>query len=138
MADLPEQRAEKREGSAKQKLEIVAASIGAVLAAGTLGVIVWDGLRDEGRPALISLRVESVHQHDGGFVVEILASNNGDATAAGLLVEGSLTRGEQIVETSEATFDYVPSRSERHGGLNFGLNPALYTLRLQAKGYAEP
>jgi len=130
---------EKRpESPAKQRLEFIAALIGAVLALGTLGIIVWDGLQEEGRPALVTLRAESVHRHAGGFVVEVVARNEGDDTAAELLVEGSLRQGDRTVETSEATFDYVPSHSERRGGLNFAQDPQLFELKLQAKGYIAP
>jgi uncharacterized protein (TIGR02588 family) len=43
-----------------------------------------------------------------------------------------------VVETSETTFDYVPSRSQREGGLVFTADPRGYALTLQAKGYIEP
>ncbi len=123
---------------AKRWLEAVASIIGAVLAIGTLAIIVWDGVQDAGKPALITVRSEAVHEYAGGYVVEIVALNSGDETAADLLVEGTLGRGGQIVETSEATFDYVPSRSERRGGLIFTLDPKGLELRLRAKGYIEP
>src|SRR5687768_627595 len=99
----------------KSKLEAASAAVGAVLAIVTLGVIAWDGWREEDRPALVELAAQSVHEHPAGFVVEIVAFNSGDATAAALLVEGTLNRGDEVVETSEATFDYLPRRSERRG-----------------------
>jgi uncharacterized protein (TIGR02588 family) len=123
---------------AKRRLEAIAAAIGAVLALTTLGIIVWDGMRDAGRPALITLSAGAVTEHEGGYVVEVVARNSGDATAAALLVEGSLRQGDRVVETSETTFDYVPSRSEREGGLAFAADPRAYALTLQAKGYIEP
>ena len=126
------------ESPAKQQLEFIAALIGAALTLATLGIIVWDGIQEEGRPALVTLRAEAVHPHAGGFVVEIVAENAGDDTAADLLIEGLLMQGGEAVETSEATFDYVPSRSERRGGLIFAQDPAMFQLKLQAKGYIEP
>lgn len=126
------------ESPAKQQLEFIAALIGAALTLATLGIIVWDGIQEEGRPALVTLRAEAVHPHEAGFVVEVVAENSGDDTAADLLIEGSLMQGGEAVETSEATFDYVPSRSERRGGLIFAQDPAMFQLKLQAKGYIEP
>lgn len=126
------------ESAAKRRLEAFASVIGALLAMATLGIIVWDGIKDEGRPALVTVTADEVHEHEGGFVLEVVASNSGDETAADLLVEGSLKQGDQVVETSEATFDYVPSRSQRRGGLTFENDPRLFELKLQAKGYVEP
>ena len=131
-------RDEGPESRAKRRLEAIAASIGAILALVTLGIIAWDGIRDEGRPALVTLTAGAITEHDAGYVVEVVARNSGDATAAALLIEGSLRLGEQVVETSETTFDYVPSRSERQGGLSFAADPRAHTLTLQAKGYIEP
>ena len=138
---MGEERQNERGGAespAKRRLEALASLIGAALAIATLGIIVRDGIREEGRPALVTLRTEAVHPHEGGYVVEVVATNEGDDTAADLLVEGSLMQGDQAVETSEATFDYVPSRSERRGGLVFSQNPQQFQLKLQAKGFIEP
>jgi uncharacterized protein (TIGR02588 family) len=128
----------KREEPAKRTLEAIASSIGALLALATLGVIVWDGIREEGRPAFVTLRSEAVHQYDAGYVVEIVALNSGDQTAAELLVEGTLRQAGQVVEASEVVFDFVPSRSERRGALVFAQDPRSFELLLQAKGYIEP
>ena len=138
MAEDRSKDEETPESPAKRRLEAIAASIGAILAVVTLGIIVWDGIRDEGRPALVTLTAGPITQHEAGYVVEVIARNSGDATAAALLVEGSLRRGDQVIETSETTFDYVPSRSQREGGLTFAADPRGYTLTLQAKGYIEP
>ena len=126
------------ESPAKRRLEAIAAAIGALLALATLGIIVWDGMRDAGRPALVTLSAGAVTEHEGGYVLEIVARNSGDATAAALLVEGSLHQGDRVVETSETPFDYVPSRSQREGGLAFAADPRAFALTLKAKGYIEP
>ena len=123
---------------AKRRLEAASALVGAALAAATLAVIIWDGVGGEGRPALVNLQAGAVHPHAAGFVVEVVAHNAGDETAADLLVEGTLMRGEEAVETSEATFDYVPSQSRRRGGLVFSQDPRRFELKLRAKGYVEP
>lgn len=131
-------RQEKQESPAKRRPEAIAASIGAALALATIGVIVWDGIADAGRPALITLNAGAVHEHAQGFVVEIVAKNSGDETAAELLVEGELRQGSETLETSEATFDYVPSRSSRRGALYFSADPREHELELRPKGYREP
>ncbi len=138
MGGAEKQNSDKPESPAKRRLEFVAALIGAGLALTTLGIIVWDGIADAGRPAFVTLRAGDIHPYAGGAVVEIVAINSGDQTATELLVEGSLVQGDRVLETSEATFDYVPSRSERRGGLVFTLDPKGLELRLRAKGYIEP
>lgn len=128
----------KQDDEAKRRLEAAAACVGALLALGTIGIIVWDGITHADRPALITLRAEAVHAHESGYVVEIVALNSGDETAAGLLVEGSLRQGSEIIETSEMTLDYVARWSQRRGALYFSEDPRSYQLDLRAKGYAEP
>jgi uncharacterized protein (TIGR02588 family) len=64
--------------------------------------------------------------------------NEGGTTAAGLTVEGELRDGTESVETSDSTIDYVPSHSERQGGLFFTLDPGEYEVQLRAKGYEMP
>jgi uncharacterized protein (TIGR02588 family) len=135
---MPKKPAPREESRAKRRLETIAAAIGAILAVATLAIIAWDGIADQGRPALITLRAEAVHPHENGFVIEIVAHNGGDDTAAELLVEGALQQGGEIVETSEVLFDYVPSRSSRRGALYFRQDPRQFALQLRAKGYREP
>ncbi len=42
------------------------------------------------------------------------------------------------METSGATLDHLPARSNRAGGLFFDHDPRAFALRLRAKGYHEP
>src|SRR5687767_15825205 len=100
------------ESPAKRRLEAIAAVIGAVLALATLGIIVWDGISDEGRPALVTLRAGAVTEHEAGYVVEVVAENSGDATAAALLVEWSRRQGGQVV--SRLSTNFSNERAARH------------------------
>jgi uncharacterized protein (TIGR02588 family) len=104
----------------------------------TLGIIVWDGIAGDGSPPEIVVEPLAVHAHEGGYVVELLVENRGDTTAAAVAVEGTLARAGAAVETSTASFDYVPSRSQRRGGLFFTADPREYDATVRATGYAEP
>jgi uncharacterized protein (TIGR02588 family) len=118
--------------------EWVVAAIGALLVAGTIGYLAWLAIsRDE---ALPDVRVVAgrVHALDHGWLVEFRAINSGGTAAAQLLVEGELEGPQGVLETSEATVDYVPPRSEREGGLIFSRDPQGLELRLSAKGYVDP
>jgi uncharacterized protein (TIGR02588 family) len=135
MAKREQHEKEERE---KRRLEAISAAIGAVLALATLGIIVWDGFADDGRPPVIVIEALEVHQNESGFIVEISVSNEGDKAAAQVSVEGTLSRGGEIVETSDATFDYVASKSQRRGGLFFSQDPRGFDVKVRPKGYVKP
>ena len=102
----------KRDGEteAKRRLEGVAGCVGAVLALATLGIIVWDGKTGGAAPPWSPWRRSPSIRTTAEFVLEVLARNEGGATAAQVVVEGELRRGGESVETSQTTFDYVPPR----------------------------
>lgn len=127
-----------RETPARKWTEFAAACFGALLAAATLGIIVWDGVAGEDRPPFVSVEAHGVAAYPGGFVLRVEAFNHGDSAAADVTVEGELRRGPEVIETSEATFDYVPSRSRREGGLFFKADPRVHPVELRAKGYMDP
>jgi uncharacterized protein (TIGR02588 family) len=111
---------------------------GAVLALGTIGIILWDGIAGRDTAPFVVVEAQSVTERDGGFVLVVQASNRGGRTAAGVVVEGELRDGGQVIATGETTFDYVPGRSSREGGLFFAQDPRSFDLRLRALGYIDP
>lgn len=119
-------------------LETIFAGLGAILAAGTLGVILWKGVTDTGGKPAVEARVTRVEAQGSAYLVEIEVLNSGDAAAAGLEVEGTLERGGDTVETATTTFDYLPSRSRRQGGLYFSEDPGSGTLKVAPKSYTTP
>jgi uncharacterized protein (TIGR02588 family) len=129
---------EQQEEPGKRLLEGIAGIVGAVIALATLSVIVWDGLRGGAAPPLVEIEALGIVEQQNGYLLEIIAHNAGDRTAAGLGVEGTLSRDGEIVETATTTFDYVPSRSQRRGGLFFSIDPREYQAELRATGYIEP
>ena len=131
-------RRPKHEDETKRVLEATAGGIGAVLALLTLGVIAWDGISADSRPPAVVVEAARVDEIPNGFVVEVNAINRGDYTAAQVVVEGTLSRDGAVMETSETTFDYVPSDAQRSGGLYFTNDPRTYELALRAKGYTNP
>ena len=119
-------------------LETIFAGLGAVLAAGTIGIIFWKGVTDDsGKPA-VEARVTRVEAQGDAYLAEIEVFNGGDAAAAGLEVEGRLESGGQAVETATVTFDYLPSQSRRQGGLYFSGDPRSGKLTVVPKSYTTP
>jgi len=118
--------------------EWIVAAIGAVLVAGTIGWLVWLAMSRDETPPDVRVVEDGVVALQDGWLVKFRAANAGAQAAAELLVEGELIGPDGAIETSEATVDYLPPRSEREGGLFFTHDPRQHEVRLRAKGYVDP
>jgi uncharacterized protein (TIGR02588 family) len=112
--------------------------LGLVLVLGSIGFALYEAAIGDSSPPNVTVEVEGIIPAQNGFLVEFRVLNKGGTTAAGLTVEGELRNGTEIVETSDTTIEYVPSHSERTGGLFFTQDPGQYELELRAKGYEMP
>ena len=118
--------------------EWVAAAIGALILILAIGYMIWYGLtHTSGPPVMVVERADSVRV-DGIYVVKVVVRNEGRSTAAAVEIEGALMDGEEALETSTATLDYVPENSEREAYLQFTRDPAQYDLKLRAVGGSAP
>lgn len=118
--------------------EWIVAYMGLALVAGTFGFMCYQAIKGDSSPPDISVQVDSIQPVRNGYLVKIRAFNRGGSTAAGLTVEGELRDESGSVETSDATINYVPSHSERRGGLFFTKDPRQFQLQLRAEGYEAP
>lgn len=115
------------------------AALGAALVAATLGVLVYEALTaDPHATPRLTVRVDTVVADRSGYTVEYRAFNDGDATAARVLVRGELRDVARVVEQSESTIDFVPARSSRSGGLVFRNDPRAYRVEVRAVGFDRP
>jgi uncharacterized protein (TIGR02588 family) len=112
--------------------------LGLVLILGSIGFVLYEAVAGDSSPPDVKVQVEAILPTQNGFLVEFRLINEGGTTAAGLTVEGELQNGAEIVESSDTTIEYLPSHSERKGGLFFTLDPRRYQLQLRAKGYETP
>ena len=112
--------------------------LGLVLVLGSIGFMLYQAAAGDSSPPDVTVRVGSILPIRNGFLGEFRAINEGGSTAEGLTVEGELRKGTESVETSNTTIEYVPSHSEREGGLFFRSDPRQYELRLRATGYEKP
>ena len=119
-------------------LEWIAGGIGLVLLLLVVLVIGQEAVLGERSPPAIVVEQAGVQPTAGGYLVKIRVTNKGGATASQVVIEGELSRPGAEPETSEATFDYVPDKSSREGGLFFQGDPAGGALTLRAKGYVDP
>jgi uncharacterized protein (TIGR02588 family) len=119
-------------------LEWAIAIIGIVLVSASVGYLAYQGFTGGNAPPEIRLRVEQIAPAGNGYIAKLRAINAGDVTAAQVQIVGELKNGDEVIERSEMQFDFLPSRSERIGGLIFSRDPRKYTLELRAEGYQNP
>lgn len=119
-------------------LEWVFAVIGLVLVVGVVGFLIYEISTDEGKPANLSVKIEQIIPNDKGFQVKFTLENTGDETAADVTVEGEIKKDAESLEKSDVTVDYVPSHSEKKGGMFFTEDPRSNEFVIRAKGYNEP
>jgi uncharacterized protein (TIGR02588 family) len=119
-------------------LEWVVGGVGAALVGGAVAFLVYHSLTRDRTPPDVRVVAERVLELQDGYLVQFRATNRGGSTAAELTIEGELTGPDGDTETSEATLDYLPPRSDREGGLMFSGDPRPGQLSLRARGYAKP
>ena len=112
--------------------------MGLLLVLGSIGFALYEAIAGDTSPADVTIQVREILPVTDGFLVQFHVINEGGSTAAGLAVEGELRNGDEVVEASETTIEYVPSHSEREGGLFFTRDPRQYDLQIRAKGYETP
>jgi uncharacterized protein (TIGR02588 family) len=112
--------------------------LGLALVLSSIAFMLYESAMGDTSPPDVSIRVEAIESTRTGFLVTFRAVNEGGSTAAGLTIEGTLMNGTESIETSNTTIEYLPSQSEREGGLFFTLDPRQYDLQLRATGYEVP
>jgi uncharacterized protein (TIGR02588 family) len=132
-----EQSAERDNGHVSP-WEWLVAAVGLVLVTGTIGFMLYHALAGGDTPPRIEVAVASIEQAGSGFLVTFTATNQGDMTAADVIVEGELRDDSGSKETSSAMISYVPAGSSREGGLYFAQDPRQFQLELHAKGFERP
>lgn len=118
-------------------LEWVVGGAGAVLFFAILAVLIVTGLQDASRPPSIHVDIARVSAIEGGYVLEFIARNESETTAADVAIVAELQAGADV-QQGEARFDYLPPRSARRGGFFFESDPRQGALELRAEAYNEP
>ena len=134
----PKDRSEEGPSESRHWVEWIVGSVGALIVAGSILFLGYQGITGNETPPSIVFRIGAIRPVASGHLVEFSLSNKGGSTAAKLRVRGLLLKDNRIVESSEATFDYAPPQSERHGGLIFAHNPRQFEIRIRAEGYEKP
>jgi uncharacterized protein (TIGR02588 family) len=117
--------------------EWVAAAGAAAMVISMVVTLFLAGRRGQTPPRL-AITIHSIAASGPDFLVQFSVRNDGGQTAAQVIVEGELERGETSPETSSITFDYVPGGSVRRGGVLFRHDPRSGRLTLRPLGFREP
>ena len=133
-----EEKASKNENKQIPFLEWMTAAIGLILVGGALCFIVYQAVTDGEKPPLLKVNSGAVEKTKAGYLVKFVVENDGDETAADVIVEGKLTKAGEEIEMSSATLDYAPSNSKRDGGFYFKNDPQEANLEILVKGYQKP
>ncbi|MEJ5990521.1 hypothetical protein WG902_11025 [Ramlibacter sp. PS3R-8] len=113
------------------------AAIGLVVLLTSVGYLLYDG-NGQSQPPAPAIRMLDIQPQQGRFLVRVQAVNESRTTAAAVRVEGTLKRGNELVERSELEFDFLPGRSTREGGMFFTADPRGLQLELAARSYRAP
>lgn len=118
--------------------EWVVAGVSALLVVAVIATLLYQQVGTPDTPPQVAVAPERIVDVEGGYLVEFVARNQGNATAADVEIEGRLESGDGRVETSTVTLDFVPANAIRRGGLYFEGDPRAGRLSLDANGYREP
>jgi uncharacterized protein (TIGR02588 family) len=117
--------------------EWVAGAVATAMVISMVVTLLLAGRREQ-TPPRFAVTIESVAPSGPDFLVQFSIRNDGDRTAAQVIVEGQLEGSEASPETSFTTFDYVPGGSVRRGGILFRHDPQSGQLTLRPLGFREP
>ncbi|WP_274426036.1 TIGR02588 family protein [Chelativorans sp. YIM 93263] len=133
------QQAPKDGGSSQPSIiEWIVGTVSALLTLAMIGFLSYHAFEKQNTIPQLAVVVEEIRPVDDVYHAAFRIVNEGNATAAGVLVVGELRSGGEVVEEREVTFDYVPSLSERQGALIFENDPSTHNLQIEPHGYSEP
>ena len=120
-------------------LESLSAAIGLALIGSMLAFLVYESVKiNDGAPPVMVVQPTAVQAAHGQHIVEIRVKNLSRKTAAAVQVEGVLMKDGTEAEKSNASFDYVPGKSEREGAIVFSKDPRSHDLRFRVTGFERP
>ena len=128
----------RKKKSSPSTLEWLTAAAGLLLVVAALVFTVYRAVTAKDTPPDLNVKIESVTPVSAGYLVKFHVANSGEETAAAVSLEGTLKNGETVEESGTVTIDYVPSHSEREGGILFEKNPQNYQMEIRADGFANP
>ncbi len=122
--------------ASRNRAELVSLGISLTLLIGVIAAVSSLWLSPSVNPPQFTIQRGVIRSDDGNaYYLPLTLTNDGDATAAQVMVEGSLDTGDSE-ELSSTTFDFVPARSAVEGVLIFSQEPT--DVRLRVVSYQRP
>jgi uncharacterized protein (TIGR02588 family) len=113
----------------------VSLAVSLLLLALVVGVVVKLWVSQTEKPPRFVVETGAARNEAGLFYLPFTLINEGDKTAAEVMVEGTIgASGKE--ETSSTTFDFIPGRSRQKGELVFSADPASAQVRVTS--YQQP
>ena len=119
-------------------LEWIIGGVGFLLITSVIAFLLYHAITGIDSPPDVNVSIVSIQQNRSGYLVRVKARNDGGSTAEGVVIEGELKKGSQVLERSETTVDYSPPGSEKEFGLFFTRDPRQFELQIRALGYENP
>jgi uncharacterized protein (TIGR02588 family) len=123
---------------ATSRWEWVVASVGGLIVFGIIGYMGWYAVAYDQTPPNLSVVATEIAPSGDSYVVTFKITNHGNTTAADVTVVGLLQKNGETVDKGESHVRYVPTHSEREGGLFFRADPRAFELVLRGEGYSKP
>jgi len=127
-----------KDSTAPPVWEWILAALGAVLIAGAIGTTLYRAATQTETPASFEVEVVSTTPAGASYAVHFKVKNKGSHTAAAVSIEGTLERGSEEIESSNASVTYIPPNSEREATLFFSKNPQDSEMMIRVTGYERP
>ncbi|HEX6098231.1 MAG TPA: hypothetical protein VF432_18025 [Thermoanaerobaculia bacterium] len=89
------------------------------------------------RPALRVATREATREPEG-YLVPVIVSNDGDATAEQARIRIALMAGSEEVEAAELMIAFVPRKSQREASVVFRRDPACCAIVARTIAYEKP
>ena len=131
--DRDDAAADDRNKQATERLEWIIAAFSSLIVLALVGYLAFLALTEKGGAPRLVLAVAETDESRPGYVL-VAVSNEGEATAGDVQVEGTLPEGE----TAEVTLDYSPANSETPVTLVFSMPVQETEIALRIKGFTDP
>jgi len=121
-------------------LEMIATAVSALLVCGILGVLIWDAVHPNTRPAFAA-HAGRVGISNGAYHVPVSVHNSGDDAAKAVVVHLELVASDSVLAESDLTIDWLPGNTSKEVVGLFARPasaPSPTGVHVEVRGYATP
>ena len=123
---------------ATPRLEWLLGTFGALLLAGVVSFLVYEGVTHGDEPGAVVVRVTEIRNVGSAHLVRFSVRNFGNETLTHLHLTARLTDRAVEIESAQVVIDYLPAGSQQEGGVYLRNDPQRYALRIDPAGYMKP